>query len=189
MAEPRTIDLPVTAFRGMTLNFGPQHPATHGTLRIRMELEGETIVKATPYIGFLHSGFEKLGEHLDFNQYVTVVDRMNYMSALPNDIAWHLAVERLFDVEVSKRCQYIRVVLAELSRIGCDCRLGQRESLEVALPDGMEPRRLFEAAHRQQVQIRHFYARKDTLEDIFLKVLEEEEPPELVKGGSPDAGL
>lgn len=82
-----------------------------------MELDGEIIIKATPYIGFLHSGFEKLGEHLDFNQYVTVVDRMNYMSALNNGIAWHLAVEKLFDVEVPKRCQYIRVVLAELSRI------------------------------------------------------------------------
>ena len=117
MAEPRIIDLSVTAFRGMTLNFGPQHPATHGTLRIRMELEGETIIKAIPYIGFLHSGFEKLGEHLDFNQYVTVVDRMNYMSALSSDIAWHLAIEKLFGVEVPKRCRYVRVVLAELSRI------------------------------------------------------------------------
>ena len=117
MAESRTIDLPVGAMRGMLLNFGPQHPATHGTLRVKMELEGETITKATPYIGFLHSGFEKIGEYLDFNQYVTVVDRMNYMSALSNDIAWHLAVEKLFGVEVPKRCQYIRVALAELSRI------------------------------------------------------------------------
>jgi len=117
MAEARTIDLPVSAFRGMTLNFGPQHPATHGTLRIKMELDGEIVARATPYIGFLHSGFEKLGEHLDFNQYVTVADRMNYMSALCNDIAWHLAVEKLFDVEAPRRCQYIRVVLAELSRI------------------------------------------------------------------------
>ncbi len=117
MGEARIMDLPISGFRGMTLNFGPQHPATHGTLRIKMELDGEIIVKATPYIGFLHSGFEKLGEHLDFNQYVTVADRMNYMSALNNDIAWHLAVEKLFDVEVPKRCQYIRVALAELSRI------------------------------------------------------------------------
>jgi NADH-quinone oxidoreductase subunit D len=117
MAEARTIDLPVGAMRGMLLNFGPQHPATHGTLRVKMELEGESITKTTPYIGFLHSGFEKLGEHLDFNQYVTVVDRMNYMSALCNDVAWHLAVEKLFGVEVPKRCQYIRVLLAELSRI------------------------------------------------------------------------
>ncbi len=117
MAGARTIDLPVSAFRGMTLNFGPQHPATHGTLRIKMELDGEIVAKATPYIGFLHSGFEKLGERLDFNQYVTVADRMNYMSALCNDIAWHLAVEKLFGVEAPRRCQYIRVALAELSRI------------------------------------------------------------------------
>jgi NADH-quinone oxidoreductase subunit D len=117
MAEIRTIELPMTTFKGMTLNFGPQHPATHGTLRIKMELDGETVTKVTPYMGFLHSGFEKLGEHLDFNQYVTVADRMNYMSAICNDVAWHLAVEKLFDVEPPRRCQYIRVALAELSRI------------------------------------------------------------------------
>src|SRR4051794_2494584 len=63
-----------------TLNFGPQHPATHTTLRLLLTLDGETIVKAVPDIGYLHSGFEKLGEDLNFNQYVTIVDRMNYIS-------------------------------------------------------------------------------------------------------------
>ena len=65
-----------------TLNFGPQHPATHTTLRLILTLDGETVVNAVPHIGYLHSGFEKLGEHLDFNQYVTIVDRMNYISPL-----------------------------------------------------------------------------------------------------------
>ena len=65
-----------------TLNFGPQHPATHTTLRIILTIDGETVVKAVPDIGYLHSGFEKLGEDLDYNQYVTIVDRMNYMSPI-----------------------------------------------------------------------------------------------------------
>lgn len=100
-----------------TLNFGPQHPATHTTLRLILTLDGETIVKAVPDIGFLHSGFEKLGEDLDFNQYVTIVDRMNYISPIANEIAWHHAVEKLLDIELTPRCKYLRVILAELARI------------------------------------------------------------------------
>ena len=101
----------------MILNFGPHHPATHGTLRIIMELEGETVVKATPEIGYLHSGFEKLGEDLDFNQYITITDRMNYLSPLCNNVAYALSAEKLMDLEVSKRTEYIRVLMCELSRI------------------------------------------------------------------------
>jgi len=101
----------------MVLNFGPQHPATHGTLRISMELEGETIVKGTPEIGYLHSGFEKLGEYLDYNQYITITDRMNYFSPLCNNVAYALAAEKLIGLEISKRTEYIRVLMCELSRI------------------------------------------------------------------------
>lgn len=100
-----------------TLNFGPQHPATHTTLRLVLELDGERILKATPHIGYLHSGFEKLGEHLNFNQYVTVADRKNYISPPYNEIAWHNAVEKLLDIELTDRCKYIRVIIGELSRI------------------------------------------------------------------------
>jgi NADH-quinone oxidoreductase subunit D len=100
-----------------TLNFGPQHPATHTTLRLILKLEGERIVDAVPDIGFLHSGFEKIGESLDYNQYVTVTDRMNYISPLANNVAWHGAVEKLLDLEIPKRAQYIRVIVTELSRI------------------------------------------------------------------------
>ncbi len=100
-----------------TLNFGPQHPATHTTLRLVLEIDGERIVKATPHMGYLHSGFEKLGEHLNFNQYVTVVDRKNYISPPYNEIAWHNAVEKLLDIELTERCKYIRVIIGELSRI------------------------------------------------------------------------
>ena len=100
-----------------TLNFGPQHPATHTTLRLILELDGERVVKATPDIGYLHSGFEKIGEHLDYNQYVTVTDRMNYISPMANNVAWHHAVENLLEIEPTPRCQYIRVLVSELGRI------------------------------------------------------------------------
>ncbi len=100
-----------------TLNFGPQHPATHTTLRLVLTLDGETVVKAVPDIGYLHSGFEKLGEDLDFNQYVTIVDRMNYISPIANEIAWHHVVEKLLGIELTPRAKYLRTILAEVSRI------------------------------------------------------------------------
>ncbi|QDU71598.1 NADH-quinone oxidoreductase subunit D [Mucisphaera calidilacus] len=100
-----------------TLNFGPQHPATHTTLRVVLELDGERVVRTTPHIGYLHSGFEKLGEELDYNQYVCVVSRMNYISPVCNDIAWHNAVEKLFGIDLTPRCKAVRTILAELGRI------------------------------------------------------------------------
>jgi len=100
-----------------TLNFGPQHPATHTTLRLVLELDGERVARCTPHIGYLHSGFEKLGESLDYNQYVTIVSRMNYLSPIANDIAWHHAVETLFGIDITPRCKVLRTILAELARI------------------------------------------------------------------------
>jgi len=99
------------------LNFGPQHPATHTTIRIVMELDGERVVRATPHIGYLHSGFEKLGEFHDYNQYVCTVSRMDYISPVVNDIAWHHAVETLFDIGLTPRCKAVRTILCELGRI------------------------------------------------------------------------
>lgn len=99
------------------LNFGPQHPATHTTLRVVMELDGERIARITPHIGYLHSGFEKLGEVLDYNQYVTIVSRMNYLSPIANDICWHHAVEKLFGITITPRCTVVRTIMAELARI------------------------------------------------------------------------
>ncbi len=87
------------------MNFGPQHPATHTTLRLVLKLDGERVVDAMPDIGYLHSGFEKIGEHLDYNQYVTVTDRMNYISPLANNVAWHGAVEKLLGIELTPRVQ------------------------------------------------------------------------------------
>ena len=100
-----------------TLNFGPQHPATHTTIRLVLELNGEVILACTPHIGYLHSGFEKLGENLNYNQYVTVTDRMNYVSPMANNIAWHAACEKLFGIEITPRCKAIRTIIAELARI------------------------------------------------------------------------
>jgi NADH dehydrogenase I D subunit len=102
----------------ITLNFGPQHPATHGTLRMLMELSGENIVKLDPRPGYLHTGFEKLGEYYTFNQFVAVTDRMNYLSPLSNNIGFAEAGEKLLGITLPPRAQYIRVIQAELARIG-----------------------------------------------------------------------
>jgi len=101
----------------MVLNLGPQHPATHGTLRLQLQLDGEKISGCIPDIGYLHTGFEKLGEHHTFNQFVTVTDRMNYLSPLCNNIAYAASVERLMGLDVPERTNAVRVVLWELSRI------------------------------------------------------------------------
>lgn len=100
-----------------TLNFGPQHPATHTTLRLVLELDGERVIKCTPHIGYLHSGFEKLGEHLNYNQYVTIVDRMDYSAPIYNELAWHGAVEKLLGIDLTPRCKVLRTIAGELGRI------------------------------------------------------------------------
>jgi len=100
-----------------TLNFGPQHPATHTTLRLVLELDGERILRATPHIGYLHSGFEKCGEHLNYNQYVTIVDRMDYSAPIYNELAWHAATEKLMGIELTPRCKVLRTIAGELGRI------------------------------------------------------------------------
>ena len=125
-----------------TLNFGPQHPATHTTLRLILTLDGETVVKAVPDIGYLHSGFEKLGEHLDYNQYVTIVDRMNYISPVANEVAWFAAVEKLMGIELTPRCKYIRTIFAELMRI--------HDHLLCLRGGGARPRRLHRLPLRLQ---------------------------------------
>jgi len=99
------------------LNFGPQHPATHTTLRLVLELDGERVARCTPHIGYLHSGFEKLGESLDFNQYVTITSRMNYLSSISNNICWHHTIEKLLGIEITPRCKVLRTIMAEIGRI------------------------------------------------------------------------
>ncbi len=103
--------------RYMTINMGPQHPATHGVLRLLLELDGEIIVKAEPHIGYLHRGIEKLSESMTYPQALTLTDRLDYTSALSNNLAYCLAVEKLLDIQIPKRAQYLRVLMAELQRI------------------------------------------------------------------------
>lgn len=104
--------------KDMVLNFGPQHPAMHGTLRAVLTLDGERIKKCEPEIGFLHTGFEKLGESRTYNQFIVVTDRMNYLSAMANNVGFACAVEELLGIEAPPRAQAIRVLMCELSRIG-----------------------------------------------------------------------
>jgi NADH-quinone oxidoreductase subunit D len=99
------------------MNVGPSHPSMHGTLRIKMEVKGERIMKAEQEIGFLHTGFEKLGEHRSYNQFITLTDRLNYFSPLNNNIGFALACEELIGITPPRRCQVIRTILAEMSRL------------------------------------------------------------------------
>ena len=101
----------------MSINMGPQHPSTHGVLRLILELDGETVVKATPHIGFLHRGVEKLAEHKTYHQFITLTDRLDYLAPLSNNLGYVLAVEKLLKIEAPKRSQYIRIILCELTRI------------------------------------------------------------------------
>ena len=101
----------------LTLNFGPQHPAAHGVLRLVMEMDGEIVERADPHIGLLHRGTEKLIEHKTYLQAVPYFDRLDYVSPMCQEHAYALAVEKLLDIEVPKRGQYIRVLFSELSRI------------------------------------------------------------------------
>ncbi len=103
--------------RWMTINMGPQHPATHGVLRLVLELDGEIIVKAIPHIGHLHRGVEKLAENRTYHQVIPLTDRLDYTNAMGNNLAYVLAVEKLLGIEVPKRAQYLRVMMAELQRI------------------------------------------------------------------------
>ena len=103
--------------RNYTINFGPQHPAAHGVLRMVLELDGETIVRADPHIGLLHRGTEKLAETRTYLQALPYMDRLDYVSMMCNEQAYCLAVEKLANIEVPERAQYIRVMFAEVTRI------------------------------------------------------------------------
>ncbi len=101
----------------MILNMGPQHPSTHGVLRLVLELDGERVVDCRPDVGYLHSGIEKTGEHRTYRQVLPYTDRMDYCSAHTHNLGYVLAVEKLLGIEVPLRAQYIRVIMAELSRL------------------------------------------------------------------------
>src|SRR6184192_2023341 len=103
----------------MVLNMGPSHPSTHGVLRIVLEMDGEIITKAVPEIGYLHRGDEKIAENMTYTQFIPYTDRLDYLAPLANNVAFALAVEKLLGIEkqLPPRCQFIRVICCELSRI------------------------------------------------------------------------
>jgi NADH-quinone oxidoreductase subunit D len=101
----------------MILNMGPQHPATHGVLRLLIKLDGETVLASVPEIGYLHRGYEKLAENCTYHEFITHTDRLDYLSPLSNNTAYVLAVEKLIGIEAPPRAQYIRTLISELARI------------------------------------------------------------------------
>src|SRR5271170_8052523 len=114
---PTSVETPTGAAETMVLNMGPQHPSTHGVLRVVLELNGEIVVSAKPHIGYLHTGIEKSCESKTYSQAITLTDRLDYLAPLSNNLCYCLAVERILNIEVPKRAQYIRVLLTELTRI------------------------------------------------------------------------
>lgn len=101
----------------MILNMGPQHPATHGVLRVLVKLDGETVVSSVPELGYLHRGYEKIGENSTYHEFIPHTDRLDYLSPLSNNVGYVLAVEKLIGVEVPARAQYIRVLCCEMARV------------------------------------------------------------------------
>ncbi len=101
----------------VVLSMGPQHPSTHGVLRLVLELDGETVVRSIYDIGYLHTGFEKSFEHLTYTQNITLTDRMDYLAPLSNNLGYCLAVEKLLELEIPPKAQFVRVALTELTRI------------------------------------------------------------------------
>src|SRR5215472_7916657 len=101
----------------MTISMGPQHPSTHGVLRLELVLDGEMVVKSTPDIGYLHTGMEKLFEYRKYQQGIVITDRMDYLNPLGNNLAYVMAVEKLLQLEIPERAQTIRVLFCELQRI------------------------------------------------------------------------
>jgi len=114
---PAAVETVTGAAQAMVLNMGPQHPSTHGVLRVVLELDGETVIKARPEIGYLHTGIEKTAEAKTYSQVIPLTDRLDYLAPLSNNLCYCLAVEKLLGLEVPKRAQYIRVLLTELTRI------------------------------------------------------------------------
>ena len=107
----------VTEQKTLTINMGPQHPSTHGVLRLILELDGEVIVGITPVVGYLHRAIGKIAESLHYEQFLPYTDRLDYLAAIINNLGYAQRVEKLMGIEVPPRARYLRVLLCELSRI------------------------------------------------------------------------
>ena len=101
----------------MILNMGPQHPATHGVLRLLVRLDGETVMAVVPELGYLHRGYEKIAEASTYHEFIPHTDRLDYLSPIANNVAYCLAVEKLAGIEIPERAKYIRVLVCEMARI------------------------------------------------------------------------
>lgn len=117
LLEDKQISIEEALDNEMVINMGPQHPATHGVLRLVLRLDGEVVVKVIPELGYLHRGYEKMAEDMSYIEYIPHTDRLDYTATLCNNVAYVLAVEKLAGIEAPKRAQYIRMIVAELSRI------------------------------------------------------------------------
>jgi NADH dehydrogenase I D subunit len=111
------VETNTTKTKELTVSMGPQHPATHGVLRLVLDLDGETVVKCTPYVGYLHRGIEKLAENRTYLSALPLTDRLDYISSMSNNIGYCVAVEKLFGIKVPERAQYIRTIMGEMTRI------------------------------------------------------------------------
>lgn len=107
----------VNEVKELVVNMGPQHPATHGVLRLVLQLDGETVVKCTPHVGYLHRGIEKLGENMTYLSALPLTDRLDYIASMSNNVGYVVAVEKLFGIEAPERAKFIRTMVAEMSRI------------------------------------------------------------------------
>ena len=147
--------------RNYTMNFGPQHPAAHGVLRLVLEMDGEVIQKADPHIGLLHRATEKLAESKPFNQSIGYMDRLDYVSMMCNEHAYVMAIEKLLGLEPPLRAQYIRVMFDEITRIlnhsdvarGARPRYRRDDGVPVLLPRARRPDGLLRGG------LRHAHAR------------------------------
>ena len=119
MSEIKKLDLEYSQLGSdkMRLNVGPQHPSTHGVLRLEVEVDGEIVTDVVPHLGYLHRSFEKYCEQLNYNQIIPFIDRMDYISAMNNEWVYVMALEKLMDIKVPEKAEYIRVIIAELNRI------------------------------------------------------------------------
>src|SRR5437660_12392648 len=126
------IDVEVGEDETMIINMGPQHPSTHGVLRLMLELDGETVLRTKPVIGYLHTGMEKTGEDLTYMQGSTNVTRMDYLSPLHNELVFSLATEKLLEIEAPPRAQWIRMLMVELNRISSHLTFLATNGLDLA---------------------------------------------------------
>ena len=130
--DPGNVDVEFGPDETMIINMGPQHPSTHGVLRIMLELEGETVLRSKPVIGYLHTGMEKTGEELTYVQGATNVTRMDYLSPLHNELVFSLAVEELLELEIPPRATWIRMLMSELNRISSHVMWAATNGMDLA---------------------------------------------------------